>query len=81
MSVELFMVVAVVMERQAAIAAVERRAQAVSRALAPDRVQPHSRKLPSEAELDAGRFAVRQLELAADDIRADLERGAHDVQG
>ena len=66
------MIVRVVMERTAAAAAMEARAAAIGRQVAPDRVQPHTRQLPSEAELDAARFAQRQLRIAADDVRAGM---------
>ena len=91
MSVDLFLVVRLVMERTATIAALEARAEAITRMVHPARVQPHTRQLPSEAELDAARFAAdqlrfaaRQMRVAADDVRGGLhfpDGEEADVQG
>lgn len=62
MSAELFMVVRLVMERTASVAVLERRAAALrARADKPDNPTP-----------DEDRAAARQLQVAADDIRAGL---------
>ncbi|GAA3794692.1 hypothetical protein GCM10022600_15130 [Qipengyuania pelagi] len=45
------------------------KADRIEAMVAPDRVQPHSRKLPNEAELSEAKFAARQLRVAADEIR------------
>lgn len=58
--------------RVAVAFALEARANAIEAAVRPDRLQPHSRKLPTEAEMDAARFAARQLRVAADDVRAGV---------
>ena len=52
--------------------ALEARAQAIEAALSPDRVQPHSRQLPTEAEQQAAAFAARQLRVVVDDLRGGL---------
>ena len=59
--------------RVAVAFALEARAEAILRERAPDRVQPHSRKLPSETEIAQAEFAARQLRAAADDVRAGIE--------
>ena len=52
--------------------AMRARAAAILRSRAADRVQPHSRKLPTNEELAEARFAARQFEAAADDLAAGL---------
>lgn len=56
-------------EREQAAVCVEERAASVERQISPDRIQPHTKLLPTEAELDPARFAARQLRLGAEDIR------------
>lgn len=52
--------------------ALEARAAAIERMRAGDRVQPHSRALPSETEMAEARFAARELRTIADDLRAGV---------
>jgi len=52
--------------------ALEARAEAIERMRAPDRVQPHSRALPTETELAEAAFAARELRTIADDLRAGV---------
>lgn len=59
-------------ERDACIAYLERRAAAIEAERAAERVQAHSRRLPTETELAEAAFAVRQLRAVADDLRAGL---------
>lgn len=55
--------------------ALRARAAAVLRAVSPERVQPHSRRLPTEAEIDQARAVARQFEAMADDFAAGLVDG------
>lgn len=59
--------------RLAVAFALEARADAIERMRAPDRVQPHSRQLPSELELAQAEFAARELRVIAHDLRQGLE--------
>lgn len=52
--------------------ALRARAAAILAARAPDRVQGHSRRLPTEAEQEQARFAARQFEIAADDLASGV---------
>lgn len=59
--------------RVAVVFALLARADGIERMHAPDRVMPHSRLLPTEAEIAQAGYAARQLRAAADDLRAGLE--------
>lgn len=59
--------------RLAVAFALEARANAIERQHRPDRVQAHSRLLPTEVELAQAEFAARQFRVAADEMRAGLE--------
>lgn len=48
------------------------RREAILRCWAPDRVQPHSRRMPTDVELASAQFAARQFVAAADDLAAGL---------
>lgn len=52
--------------------AAEARAGRIEALAAPDRMQPHSRRLPSEAEIERAAFAARQFRLFAEELRAGL---------
>lgn len=49
------------------------RADAIEAAAAADRIQPHSRTLPTETEMAVARGTAQQLRLLADEIRQGLE--------
>jgi len=52
----------------------EKRAAAIEDARHLGRIQPHSGALPTEIELAEAAFAARQLRIAADEIRAGMEK-------
>lgn len=62
--------------RAAAAFALHHRANAIEDRIREDRVQAHSKKLPTEAELAAADFAARQLRAAADDLTSGAEASA-----
>ena len=64
---------ALMLNRASVVETLEARAAAVEAAVDPNKMQAHSKMLPTEAELDRARFAARQLRIAADDFRAGLE--------
>ncbi len=57
-------------ETEAAALYCERKAEAVLAQLHPERIQPDTRNLPIEVDLERGRFAARQLRLIAEELRA-----------
>jgi hypothetical protein len=71
---------AATVSRAAVAAELDARAATIETARAPERVQPHSRQLPSEIEQAEAKFAARQLRIAADDIRAGLIPGETGTQ-
>lgn len=68
-------------EREQAAFCVEERAAGVERQIHPDRIQPHTRRLPTEPELDMARFAARQLRLGAEDIRCGFHVAGRVLDG
>ncbi len=58
--------------RVAVAFALEARANAIEMSVHPERVQPHSRALPTAGEREQAIYAARQLRVVADDLRAGL---------
>lgn len=66
-------------ERADVLAAIETHAAAIERSRAAGRIQPHSRQLPTEAEMAEAAFAAQQLRVVARDITQGLHEGAADA--
>jgi len=63
-------------ERERCAVALEVRAGRILAVVCLDRVQQHSRALPTEAEIEQARYAARQLTIAADELRAGFHAEA-----